>query len=307
MEILDGNIQRHDLVIDKFGCRPKDEGSCIAETSVHDYGHVALIATFGSDDSIVDAAQVSYGKTLGKAATTKRSVLETRRLIRYLMRHRHTSPFEQAEVAFYLRMPIFVARQFVRHRTANLNEYSARYSELSDDFYVPAAEVLKPQSTTNKQGREGELSTAAQAEATTLMVDLQESAVRGYRRLLELGVSRELARIPTTVGMYTEMYWKCDLHNFMHLLKLRRDGHAQQEIQDYANAMYDCAQFYFPQTFEAWRDYSYNAYNLSAAEIKLLGELFRKHGVRDWPTKPSTMSDREYGDFKFFLDTLLIR
>jgi thymidylate synthase (FAD) len=307
MEIVEGNIQRHPSVSDKFGTRPKDDDSCVAETSVHDYGHVALVSTFGSDDSIVDAAQVSYGKTLAKSKAGYRSALETRRLIRYLYRHRHTSPFEQAEVAFYLRMPIFVARQLVRHRTANMNEYSARYSELSDDFYVPAASELKAQSTTNKQGRGDELSTAAQVEATTLMVDLQETSVRGYRRLLELGVTRELARIPTTVGMYTEMYWKCDVHNFMHLLKLRRDGHAQQEIQDYANALYDCARIYFPYTFEAWEDYSYNAYNLSALEIKMLGELFRKHSVRDWPMKPSTMSDREYGDFKFFLDTLLAR
>ncbi len=131
-------IIRHDSIVDRFGVRPKDEESCVAEVAIHDYGHVALIATFGSDNSIVDAAQVSYGKTLAKLATKeRRTTLETRRLIRYLMRHWHTSPFEQADVAFYMRMPIFVARQIVRHRTAKLNEYSARYSELSDDFYVP--------------------------------------------------------------------------------------------------------------------------------------------------------------------------
>ncbi len=120
-------------------------------------------------------------------------------------------------------------------------------------------------------------------------------------------MSRELARIPTTVGMYTEMYWKCDIHNFMHLLKLRRDGHAQQEIRDYADALYECARIYFPHTFEAWEDYRFNAYTLSADEIKLLGELFRKYDVKEWPEKPASMSVREHGDFKFFLDTLLIR
>jgi thymidylate synthase (FAD) len=217
---------------------------------------------------------------------------------------------EQAEATFYLRLPIFVARQLVRHRTANLNEYSARYSELSDDYYVPGPEYLARQSTSNKQGRGGEPFTDAEkAEITNIMVESQETSVNAYRKLLDMGVSRELARIPTSVGIYTEMYWKCDLHNLMHFFKLRTDAHAQQEIRDVANAMFACVEPYFPLAFDAWEDFNRDAYTLSRAEIRLLGNLLNRHDGETmvWGECPRDMSEREYSDFKFFINTLRMR
>lgn len=306
-------IVTNEAIKTKYGAQPKTAG-CLASVDIHTYGHAALISTYNSDDIIIDAAQVSYGKTLGIATSKPRTIGETNRLIRYLYRHRHTSPFEMAEAQFYLRMPIFVARQYVRHRTANLNEYSGRYSELSSDFYTPAAEVLQPQSKSNKQGREGELETAALMKASNILVSAQASAMDAYKELLDLGVAREIARIVTPVGTYTEMYWKCDVHNLLHLLKLRVDRHAQQEIRDFANAIYEMVKPFFPLTFKAWEDYSLNAYTLSSLEQDLLSEVLRhpvkladyiKHPTTEWPKKPLAMSDREFNDFRFFLDTLL--
>jgi len=294
---------RYDFVADKFGTRPKNEDQPLAEIPVHTYGSVALLATYGSDELIVDAARVSYGKGT-------KIVRDTRNLIRYLLRHKHTSPFEQAELTFYLRLPIFVMRQLIRHRTANVNEYSARYSELSNDFYVPTARDIARQSTANKQGR-GEPLTELEAEdVRQTFVDAQEGSVRAYRKLLdEKGVARELARIPTSVGMYTECYWKCDLHNFFHMLKLRLDPHAQKEIVDFAEAMYACALPFFPLSFEAFEDYIRLSYTLSAPEQRMLSEVVSQFKAelhaRKWPDNTFGMSSREYADFCHFLDTLI--
>lgn len=310
METVSLNVTRYPANMTKFGAQPQDENTVLAETPVHAYGHVALLCTYGSDEIIAEAAKVSYGRrlaTLSETPVPKTKPEEVRRLIRYLVRHRHTSPLEQAEATFYLRMPIFVARQLIRHRTANVNEYSARYSELSDDYYIPQPDYIGRQSNTNKQGRGGEpFRDSELAEITNIMMDSQETAMRSYKRLLELGVSRELARIPTSVGVYTEMYWKCDLHNLMHFFKLRTDAHAQQEIRDFAHAMYKCVWPSFPYAFAAWEDYVRDSYTLSAQEITLLGEIL-KHSDRATLEKPYAMSDREFCDFKFFLDTLLIR
>lgn len=304
MEKMSTSYIKHPFKADKFGVRPVDADTAISEMNVHEYGHVALVSIYGSDDLVVDAAQVSYGKTLSKVQEKYRTEKETRRLIRYLMRHRHTSPFEQAEVTFYLRLPIFVCRQLIRHRTANVNEYSARYSELSDDFYVPTAAYVNKQSTTNKQGRDDESMENAD-EIRQLMLSAQEEGLRTYKKLLELGVSRELARVTTSVGTYTEMYWKCDLHNLMHFLKLRLDPHAQQEIRDFATAMYVLVFPHFTHSFQAFEDYSINAYTLSAMEQRLLAEMMGNGGKL--PYKPDDMSDREFGDFKFFIDTLSLK
>lgn len=287
---------------DKFGARPSSEDTPLTEKQVHTYGSVALISVYGSDDLIVDAARTSYGR-----ATKK--IRDTRSLIRYLLRHRHTSPFEQAELTFYLRLPIFVMRQLIRHRTANVNEYSARYSELSDDFYVPADDYVAKQSVSNKQGREGRLTEDEIQIVMNEMVTAQEDSVRAYHRLLDMGVARELARVPTTVGMYTECYWKIDLHNFMHMLKLRLDPHAQREIRDFAEAMYVAAMQFFPEAFEAFEDYIRNAYVLSALEIKMLRVVMSRFRAelhaQQWPANDFGMSQREYQDACRFFDTLV--
>jgi thymidylate synthase (FAD) len=301
--VNDNGVLRYAHTADRFGARPILPNDPLAETSVHTYGNVGLIATFGSDELIARAARTSYGK--GTA-----TVRDNEHLIRYLLRHRHTSPFEQAELTFYLRMPIFCMRQLVRHRTANINEYSARYSELSDDFYVPAAGDIQPQTTDNRQGRSGTLSESDKMTATNEIVTAQEDCVRAYRRLLDLGVARELSRVVTTVGMYTECYYKMDLHNFMHLLKLRLDPHAQKEVRDITEAMYACAKPYFKASFAAFEDYIRNAYTMSAMEIQMLSDVLTQFAAelraKGWPSNTyNNMSAREYIDFKRFLDTLV--
>ena len=297
----DNGILRFAHTADKFGARPTNEDGALASIPVHDNGHVSLLATYGSDQMIVDAARVSYGK----GTTQKRSPLA---LIRYLMRHKHTSPFEQAEVTFFLKAPIFVVRQIIRHRTANVNEYSARYSELADDFYLPGRTHLGEQSTSNKQGRGKKIKDDKYDKIQMEYVQAQQNGFDTYQRLLkDHNVARELARVVTSVGTYTELYWKCDLHNFMHFLNLRLDEHAQQEVRDYANAMYECAKPFFPHAFQAWNDFVRNSYTLSAAERKMLGDILRAHvgADRSWPSNNYGMSDREYTDFKLFLEQTL--
>lgn len=297
--VLEDGVTRYPHTRDIFGARPVNEEQPLAEKPIHLDGSVALISVFGSDEMIVKAARVSYRKG------TKRS-RDTRDLLRYLMRHKHTSPFEQAEVQFYLKMPIFGVRQLIRHRTANVNESSARYSELSEDFYVPAVGDVGKQLTTNKQGTGEPLTTLQAEQVRALMVDAQAHSNDIYRTLLDkYGVSREQARIVTSVGVYSELFWKCDLHNFFHFLKLRTDLHAQKEIRDFADAMYDCVRVFFPFAFEAWEDYVRDAYTLSAAEIRMLGKLLAHVPVAEFDKRPAAgeMSEREFSDFKFFLDT----
>lgn len=294
-------ITRFEHTMTKFGAHPTTDGQALASVDVHDYGHVSLLATYGSDEMIAEAARVSYGKGTIKTRTDVS-------LIRYLMRHRHTSPFEMSEVVFYLKVPIFVARQLLRHRTANVNEYSARYSEMTNEFYVPSAEYLAPQSTSNRQGREGEYTSDEQDAIRSVMMHAQETGHHAYRSLLAThNLSRELSRITTSVGTYTELYWKCDLHNFLHFLKLRMDTHAQQEIRDVAHAMYTCAQPFFPITITAWKNYILDSHTLSSMELDMLAVLLRHYLPKDM-TYPANvfpgMSDREYREFKIFLDTL---
>jgi thymidylate synthase (FAD) len=281
------------ITFDKFGARPCDSKQSLAETPILDHGRVALLATYGSDQIIAETARVSYGK--GTKSTSNEDGL-----IRYLMRHRHTSPIEHAEVVFFLRVPIFVARQLVRHRTANINEYSARYSELSDDFYVPAVQDISTQSDVNKQGRGKTLPEEIAEQLQWDIATSQQSSLSMYKMLIEEAVSRELSRTVTSVGTYTEMYWKCDLHNFLHFLKLRMDSHAQYEIRVMANAMYECAKPFFPRTCDAWEDYVLNARTLSAMELQQLSELL-KTGVYH---KHPKMTKREQDDFQALLDDL---
>ena len=232
---------------------------------IHEHGFVKLLDVMGNDEEVENAARISYGD--GTRQTSK-----TRNLIRYLMRHKHTSPFEMCEVKFHLKLPIFVMRQLVRHRTANLNEYSGRYSVMSSDFYFPKGEEIKPQSSTNNQGREdGEL-VCHPSDAEFEMFRIFDGATNAYRNLVEWNVSRELARIVLPVSNYTEVIWKIDLHNFFHFVKLRADKHAQKEIQDYANIMYEMVKPKFPLCCEAFEDYRQDAVTFSKQEMELIRE-----------------------------------
>lgn len=245
-------------------------GAARWEARVHDHGFVALIDVMPrlapegqtADQAIVQAARVSYGQG------TKR-VSEDRGLIRYLMRHRHTTPFEMVEFKFHCAMPIFVARQWIRHRTANVNEYSARYSVVPDRFYRPTVENVRKQSTTNRQGGESPIDIET-AEAFLAYLDRGEARHQEYLTLTERGVARELARIALPQSVFTEWYWKCDLHNTLRFLSLRMDEHAQREIRDYAAAMYALIEPIAPVTMEAFRDYELESLRLTGPEIEAI-------------------------------------
>jgi thymidylate synthase (FAD) len=232
---------------------------------VLDRGFVHLVDAMGDDSSIVQAARVSYGKGT-------KTLSEDEGLIRYLMRHRHTTPFEMVEFKFHCRMPIFVARQWIRHRTANVNEVSARYTEMPDLFYEPAPELCTTQSAQNKQGGTGKQVEEAAAVARTFR-ETQEAAYRQYEIYLEKNMRRELARVNLPVSLYTEWYWKIDLHNLLHFLELRLDMHAQYEIRVYAEAMAEFVKKQVPVTWRAFEDYALNGVRFTAPEIQVLQAL----------------------------------
>ena len=232
--------------------------------TVHQLGFVKLLDVMGSDEEVENAARISYGKGT-------RKVSQTRNLIRYLIRHKHTSPLEMCEVKFHIKLPIFIMRQLVRHRMANLNEYSGRYSIMSDEYYLPEADYLQKQSTTNNQGRE-----EAIPQKGLLQFEfnrMYDGAQIAYENLLNFELTKELARAVLPVANYTECIWKIDLHNFFHFVKLRADKHAQREIQDYANAMYELVKPKFPLCCEAFEDYNRDAVTFSKQEMDVIREL----------------------------------
>ncbi|WP_457629308.1 FAD-dependent thymidylate synthase [Oceanithermus sp.] len=230
---------------------------------VLDKGFVRLVDAMGDDRRIVQAARVSYGEGT-------KTVREDAALIDYLMHHRHTSPFEMVEFTFHVKAPIFVTRQWFRHRTASVNEISARYSVLKDEFYEPAPEDLRTQSEINKQAGEGRLPAAEAERAAALLAAVGRDVYARYRELLELGVAREQARSVLPVGIYTEFYWKQDLHNLLHFLKLRLDHHAQAEIRAYARAVAEFVKARVPQVWRSFEEHVLNARSLSASEIATL-------------------------------------
>jgi thymidylate synthase (FAD) len=265
-------------------------GALRLEIPVHEHGFVALVDTMPrlvpqgqtADSAIVQAARVSYGEGTKK-------IHEDRGLLRYLLRHRHTTPFEMVEFKFHVAMPMFVARQWIRHRTASVNEYSARYSIVPDRFWRPSVESVRKQSRTNRQGGDEPID-AATAERFLDLLDRAESNYRDYLALTEQGVARELARAALPVSVYTEWYWKCDLHNLLHFLALRLDPHAQQEIRDYAEAMYALIKPIVPATCEAFEDYRLGAVSLTRLEIEAIrsGEPIRSENRREqeeWEAK----------------------
>ena len=274
------------------------QGAARWEIQVHEHGLVALVdvmprlvpAGKTADSAIVQAARVSYGQGT-------RQVNEDRGLFRYLARHRHSTPFEMVEFKFHHVMPIFVGRQWIRHRTANVNEYSARYSVVPDRFYRPSAENLRKQSTQNRQGGDTTLDalTASQFEE---YLALAEARYIDYERMLGLGVSREQARIGLPLSVYTEWYWKCDLHNIFHFLSLRLDQHAQQEIRDYAIAMFALIKPIVPLAADAFVDYRLEAITLTRLEIEAMqsGQLLASDNSREiaeWDAKQARLKRHE--------------
>lgn len=250
-----------------------------------DKGYVELVDYMGGDDAIVQAARVTPGMAGLKGKE------KDRKLIRYLMRHRHTSPFEMVELKFHAEMPIFVARQWVRHRTANINERSMRYKKAKDRFYIPAEDDVQFQSKDNMQGRSDE---EVSGEVVGSVVGSFESAAdEGMARYLELvdkGISRELARGVLPITTYTEWFWKIDLHNLMHFLQLRMDPHAQKEIRAYATQMARITQQVAPLAFEAFMDYRVNGLSLSAQDIHTLRES------KDWGEGLEKLAERNFND-----------
>ena len=265
------------------------------EMKVLDHGFVALVDSMPrlvpegqtADQAIVQAARVSYGEGTKK-------VNEDRGLVRYLLRHRHTTPFEMVEFKFHVAMPIFIARQWIRHRTANVNEYSARYSIVPDCFYRPSLENVRKQSTTNRQGGEDPMD----VETAESFLELLEDSEKLYGRYLELtekGVARELARAALPVSLYTQWYWKCDLHNLLHFLSLRMDPHAQQEIRVYAEAMYELIKPICPVACEAFEEYRMEGLHLTKLEIEAIrsGEPIatdNKREQREWDEKRARLN-----------------
>ncbi len=266
------------------------QGAARCEIKVHEHGFLALLDAMPrlvpegktADFAIVQSARVSYG------AGTKQ-VSEDRGLVRYLMRHRHSTPFEMVEFKFHVAMPIFVARQWIRHRTANVNEYSARYSIVPDRFYRPSVDNIRAQSKSNRQGGDAPVDVGT-AEDFLKLLDEAESMYAKYLSFTEEGVARELARAALPVSVYTEWYWKCDLHNILHFLSLRMDPHAQLEIQDYARAMYRLIQPICPIACEAFEDYRLNAMHLTSLEIEALRtgqplNTTNKREIAEWDAK----------------------
>jgi thymidylate synthase (FAD) len=245
---------------------------------VLDHGFIRVVDYMGDDGAVVQAARVSYGRGT-------KQVSADRGLINYLMRHRHTTPFEMAEIKYHVKLPIFVARQWIRHRTANVNEYSARYSILDNEFYIPAPEHLAAQSSANRQGRGDVLEGEEAARVFDLLRDDSERAYQHYEEMLNenaagetlddnrQGMARELARMNLSLNFYTQWYWKTNLHNLLHFLSLRADAHAQYEIRVYADAMLDALNRWAPHPYEAFMDYRMGAIGLSAKGLSVVKRL----------------------------------
>lgn len=231
-----------------------------------DKGFIRVTNYMGNEDTIVNAARVSYGKGTKKSS-------ENKGLINYLLAHAHTSPFEMCSITFHCKMPIFVARQWIRHRTAKVNEYSGRYSLPKGDFYVPSPERVQLQSSVNKQGSAGTASEDVQRSFIELCEDTNYDAMVGYERFNAEELSRELNRINMPLSNYTEWYWKIDLHNLMHFLRLREDSHAQWEIQAYGIVMSDIVEAWMPNVHASYVNHIRDAVKLSASEMKVVKDL----------------------------------
>ncbi len=288
--------QRAEVRETRRAVSPRLEDILYEALPVLDHGFVRVVDYMGDDAAIVQAARVSYGK----GTKTLRSDAG---LIDYLMRHRHTTPFEMCEIKYHVKLPIFVARQWIRHRTANVNEYSARYSVLDNEFYLPAPEHLAAQSASNRQGRGG-LVTGAEADRVYEL--LKCDAARAYAHYAEMlnedergnvvdegrdGLARELARMNLSLNFYTQWYWKIDLHNLMHFLGLRTDAHAQYEIRAYADVMLGTLERWVPLTFAAFSRYVTGGVTLSSQGLEVVKRMIGGEAVT---REDSGLSGREW-------------
>jgi len=294
-EIIDQQSQKN---FTKRVISPELEKILYEAMPVLDHGFVRVVDYMGNDTSIVQSARVSYGKGTKKISTDSG-------LIKYLMRHRHSTPFEMCEIKYHVKLPIFVARQWIRHRTANVNEYSARYSILDKEFYIPEKEHLAAQSKDNRQGR-GTLINGKQADEILNM--LKEDAQRNYddyERMLnekydgtvidekKQGLARELARMNLTLNAYTQWYWKTDLLNLLNFLSLRADNHAQYEIRTYADVMIDSLKRWVPITYEAFMDYRVGAMEISSKGKSVVKKMIKGENCN---FKDSGLSKREWNE-----------
>ena len=277
---------------------PKLEKILYEALPVLDHGFVRVVDYMGDDTSIVQSARVSYGKGTKKVSTDSG-------LIKYLMRHRHSTPFEMCEIKYHVKLPIFVARQWIRHRTANVNEYSARYSILDKEFYLPTKENLAAQSRNNRQGR-GDLIDGEQAN--DILKILKEDAEKNYNDYETIlnerhdgtivnenkkGLARELARMNLTLNTYTQWYWKTDLLNLLNFLSLRADDHAQYEIRIYADVMIDCLKKWVPITYEAFMDYRVGGMELSSKGRLVISKMIKGESC---DFENSKLSKREWNE-----------
>lgn len=267
---------------------PDAEALIDQEIPVLDKGFVRLVDYLGGDERVVQAARVSYG-------SGTKSYRQDRGLIHYLIRNEHTSPFEQVQLTFHCKMPVFVARQWVRHRTARLNEISGRYSIMKDEFYVPDTGQMRGQSKDNKQARSEEVLPQAQ-QFIDQMVEDQRSVYGHYQDMIESGLAREIARNNLPLSLYTEWYWQIDLHNLFHFLALRLDSHAQYEIRVYAEAMAKCAKAVAPMAYEAFEEHRLGAVRFSRAECAAL--------VRMLDGQPHDLEERPLAIFQQKLDRM---
>ena len=302
-----GKILRQNINVTARVSSPGMEALLFEPIRVLDHGFIRVVDYMGDDSSVVQAARVSYGKGTKQAS-------EDIGLINYLMRHNHTTPFEMAEIKLHVKLPIFVARQWIRHRTASVNEYSARYSILENEFYVPSPTHISSQSSSNRQGRGQVL----EGEEARFALDLiRTEAIRsysGYSSLLNIddngdvidsrrqGIARELARMNLSLGFYTQWYWKINLHNLMNFLRLRADLHAQYEIRAYANNILDIMKAWVPLTHEAFQEHRLGAVTFSASAIKVLRRMLAGEelsqstsglGQREWTELLSVIDARQ--------------
>ena len=265
---------------------------------VLDHGFIRVVDYMGDDTSIVQAARVSYGKGTKKVSTDAG-------LIKYLMRHWHSTPFEMCEIKYHVKLPIFIARQWIRHRTANVNEYSARYSILDKEFYLPTPKHLASQSQINRQGRGNILEGEQAKKVLDLLKSDAEQAYNNYENMLnekydgsvidkdKVGLARELARMNLTLNTYTQWYWKTDLLNLMNFLRLRADDHAQYEIRAYADAMLNTLKKWVPTTYEAFLDYRVGGTEVSAKGKLIIQNLINGEKVN---LEDSGLSKREWNE-----------
>ena len=294
-EIADQQAQKHET---KRVTSPELEKILYEALPVLDHGFVRVVDYMGDDTSIVQSARVSYGKGTKKVSTDEG-------LIKYLMRHWHSTPFEMCEIKYHVKLPIFIARQWIRHRTANVNEYSARYSILDKEFYVPEKKHLSAQSTINRQGR-GDLITGEQAdEVLQILKDDATRTYSNYEKMLnekfdgtvidenKSGLARELARMNLTLNSYTQWYWKTDLLNLLNFLFLRADSHAQYEIRVYAEAMLETVKKWVPITHSAFLDYRVGAVHVSAKGKKVIQQMTKGEKVTH---ESSGLSKREWNE-----------